>query len=733
MAATTDLRTCLKGIDRPLDFCASVVGPPILPGLRLEGLGMVALPLDSAQAQTLESLGSPAGYGRGRDTVIDPAVRRVMRFPPERVQCANPAWDEWLAQVVERLATSLGLAGQGMTARLHELLLYRAGDFFLPHRDGEKEPGMVATLSLQLPSCFQGGAIVVRHQGSEVRWRGDDPAQAFVLQALAWYADCEHEILPLEQGHRLVLIYNLVLPAGRRVPLAPDFGSEIAILKTGLAAWRASQSATTGLLVIPLHHAYSEDGLRLDWLKGADRSQAEALFAAASGADLEAHLALVTYRVVGEAQYPIDDEDDPESMDMGEIIGEELSASAWMDATGTPVPLGDLRVTPDDFLDGYDTLTDEVTKQEFEGFTGNAGMELTRWYHRAAVILWHPARTGPLLAAAGVLQAIAALEHRLRHPVQRGAAAPADLARAILDRWIRDRQPGYGDHPAPGRMAMLLAEVGDVALAIQYLGQVLAVDPDEQPAPGLDVLLDRCGAQALAPAFAALWTASTARSLARDATLLARIAIRRDAACRDAALVGAQVVVRLAVAHATEPLSHGVAVLTHLAEALVALQAEDLRDRLIADLTAERADPAIVQAEAMLAVRHHDRSQTAWFRPWADRVLAMLDRQISAAPQPPANHARPGLTVSDCADCQILDAFLLDPHRPSERFPLRESRRQHLLDVIQQQSCDLATDIERRGSPHTLVCTKTTASFKRALARHQHAVAQRDKLADNKR
>jgi hypothetical protein len=104
MSVTADLRACLERIDRPLEFCSSEVGPTILPGLRIEGLGMVALPLDSAQAGTLEFLGSPAGYGRGRSTVIDPKVRRVLRFAPDRVQCANPAWEEWLADVVERLA-----------------------------------------------------------------------------------------------------------------------------------------------------------------------------------------------------------------------------------------------------------------------------------------------------------------------------------------------------------------------------------------------------------------------------------------------------------------------------------------------------------------------------------------------------------------------------------------------------------------------------------------------------
>jgi hypothetical protein len=113
MSVTADLRACLERIDRPLEFSSSAAGPPILPRLRIKGLGMVAQPLDPAQALALESLGSSAGYGRGRNTVIDPNVRRVLRFAPDLVQCANPAWEDWLADMVERLAVPLGLGGQG--------------------------------------------------------------------------------------------------------------------------------------------------------------------------------------------------------------------------------------------------------------------------------------------------------------------------------------------------------------------------------------------------------------------------------------------------------------------------------------------------------------------------------------------------------------------------------------------------------------------------------------------
>jgi len=729
MTATSNLRSCLNRIDRPVSFCATAVGQPILPGLSIDGLGMVALPLDASQARALESRGTLAGYGQGRNTVIDPKVRRVLRFPADAIRFANPAWTAWLAEVTEQLADQLGLADHAVMPMLHELLLYRPGDFFLPHRDGEKVPGMVATLSLQLPSSFQGGAVVVRHQGTEIRFTGDDPAHAFVPQAMAWYADCEHEILPLTEGHRLVLIYNLVLPAGQTVIRAPDFTAEIAALRDGLTSWRTEQAAADGLLVVPMRHAYSEDGLRPTWLKGTDRAQAESLFVAAARVGLEAYLALITYRVMGEPDYSDGEDNDPETMEMGEIYDEELFASTWIDATGATVPLGRVPLKAAHFLDGYDTLTEEVSQQEFEGYTGNAGMELTRWYHRAAMILWDPDRTGALLAAAGVSHVIEALGHRL-HAAASGSivTAPANLARAALERWIRDGHPGHADRPAPGRMAALLAEVGACDLASMYLGQVLVADADERPVAGLDALAQRFGCAVLAPALAAVWNASRPASLARDAELLAQVAASQDAAGQTVAQMGAAQLVRLVVADSDTALPGGVAVLSHLAQAVVDLSAENLGRQIGKSLTSERADPAIIQAEAILAVRSRRPTLPAWFHAWSAQVATRLEQQTAKAPQAPTDHARAGLPSCDCPDCRLLDAFLRDSRRPRERFPLRESRRQHLQDIIRLQACDVDTTVERRGSPYALVCTRTQASYGRALARHRHARAQHARL-----
>ena len=69
---------------------------------------------------------------------------------------------------------------------------------------------MVATLVVALPAAGAGGALVVRHQDREtvIDMHTDEPSE---LAYAAFYADCPHEIRPVAGGHRICLVYNLLL------------------------------------------------------------------------------------------------------------------------------------------------------------------------------------------------------------------------------------------------------------------------------------------------------------------------------------------------------------------------------------------------------------------------------------------------------------------------------------------------------------------------------------------
>ena len=302
---TADLAAVLGKVRRPGDFFAAGTTELLAPLLEVEGVGPVALPLLPIQARELIAVAEPAPYGRGEQTVIDPAVRRCWQIGPDRVRIRGRHWAQTLETILARVAEGLGVDAP-ITAEFYKLLLYDEGSFFIGHRDTEKTPGMFATLVVALPSSFAGGELVVRHKGREVRLdlRCDDPAEAAFA---AFYADCVHEVLPVTKGCRLTLVYNLVRGGRGRPPEPPDYAGEQARVAALLQAWchakRHPGDATPEKLVYPLEHAYTPAELGFAALKGADAAVAGVLTAAAQQARCDLHLALLTVEESGAAEY----------------------------------------------------------------------------------------------------------------------------------------------------------------------------------------------------------------------------------------------------------------------------------------------------------------------------------------------------------------------------------------------------------------------------------------------
>jgi hypothetical protein len=63
--------------------------------------------------------------------------------------------------------------------------------------------------------------------------------------------------------------------------------------------------------------------------------------------------------------------------------------------------------------------------------------------------------------------------------------------------------------------------------------------------------------------------------------------------------------------------------------------------------------------------------------------------------------------------------FMLNPVERTHRFRVRKDRRRHLHQQIQRHALDMTHDTERRGSPQTLVCTKTRRTYERHCAEHK--------------
>ena len=94
--------------------------------------------------------------------------------------------------------------------------------------------------------------------------------------------------------------------------------------------------------------------------------------------------------------------------------------------------------------------------------------------------------------------------------------------------------------------------------------------------------------------------------------------------------------------------------------------------------------------------------------------------------QPPENPRdwKQKVTIRcSCEDCRALKAFARKPEEQTHRFPVRKARRRHLHETIRRHELDMTHVTERKGSPHTLVCTKTRRGYERRLNQYRSDLA----------
>ena len=755
----TKLASLLSAVRRPGDFVAAGTIELLAPSLEIEGVGPVALPLLPEQAARIIGVAEAAPYGRGEETVVDPAVRHCWQIGPDRVRLGGRHWARTLDRIVAQVADGLGVTDP-VTAEFYKLLVYGPGSFFVGHRDTEKAPGMFATLVVVLPSSFVGGDLLVRHQGREAHLalRCDEPAEAAFA---AFYADCVHEVLPVTEGHRLILTYNLVRAGKGRPPKPPDYGEQQASVAALLQKWRDSKTQPGGdepeKLVYPLEHAYTPAELGFAALKGADAAAAGVLAAAAQQAGCDLHLALLTVEESGAAEYADsygsrrgrwDQEDEFEA---GEVFDRSITLSEWRRPDGKETVLGAIPVDEEEELSPPDACDDLTPDEEhFHEATGNEGASFERTYQRAALVLWPSERLFAVLSQAGLPVTLPYLEDLTRRWAESGGNLQSglrreahDLAGHMLAQWPTQGQ--YGRHKTPSdaaRMLASLARLDDAAAIEAFLTGVVAEGCLEKG--DNDAVVDALGR--LPPTrrsslIERVMAGTAAVSFGACANLLARTAAEwPDHRTPDLVKAATRLVEALpgdpahAVPRSTWQDSRKVDtdLVVDLLTGLCAIDetlAEHAVDRLLAWPNTYDLDAVLVPATRTLlnAAAPHCLAAVGTLR---TACLTHLRARVAEPLAPPTDWSRPAAVPCRCPRCGELARFLADPERKTSVLKAAEAGRSHVEGTIKQAHCDVDVTTDRRGRPYSLVCTKNQASYDRRAMQRKHDVGNLAWLED---
>ncbi len=758
-----DLESLLTRVKRPGDFCMHGALALPMPMVQVDGVGSLSFPLLEAQAAELIAVAERAPYGRGEQTVRDTSVRRVWQIDAARVCLGGKHWAQSLRRVLADAARGLGCEDAAIRADLYKLLVYDPGGFFLPHRDSEKAPGMFGTLLIQLPSPHLGGELRIRHGSREARidLSATDGAE---LGFAAFYADCEHEVRPVEAGHRLCLIFNLLRGAAGDGPpaAAPSYDAEVAQAARLIGAAFDAEVAPRKLVWL-MEHQYSQAELGFDALKGVDAAVVGVLRRAAAAAACGMHLAVMHIEESGPAEVHYapsrgrryrDDFDGDDDIDAAAVAYEVVEVSDtdryidhWIAADGQGrtfgrLPLADFELLPAGALDDEQPDEDRLLEA-----TGNEGVSFERAYRRAALILWPQARQVDVLLQAGVGSALPALEVLLAAD---GASAGAlDMAERIVAHWSRQSRPRYAARrDGPLRVCMLrcLTRFGATAAGERFMQDVLVADYDGSENAAL---ADAAPVMLAAPSFdkllGALFEAaflSCPRALCELLFLLEAanlsqtrpghgMALRRFAEALVSALPG------LAARPARCEFDEGTRQDEIAADAESCHRLLSVLERLVTEPHRASAfsamivqpqvfDPGRVLVPALQSLHAAGGGGIAGdaqrLRLWRHCCTFLLAR--SEFPPPvPHNWSQPVALSCRCEDCPALQSFALDPLLREQRFRVRQDRRQHLQRQIEQHGLDMSHVTERGGSPQTLVCRKTRESYRRRCQQHAEDVA----------
>lgn len=764
------LAALLGAVAAPGSFSAQRTAPVDDLHLEVRGVGPLHLPVRDAQAKSLCRVGRPARYGHGELTLLDTRVRDTWEIPKSRVKIDKRRWNKTLLPVLERLRGDLGLpAGCMLEAELHSMLVYARGQFFVPHQDSEKADAMVGSLVVTLPTPLTGGALVVEHGGETATYRSSKKS----LSLVAFYADCRHQIRPVKSGHRIVLTYDLLLREAATAATTDVAPETIDALErcidehftTPLPSprWSAGAASTDppNRLAYLLDHEYTARGLSWSRLKGTDARRAAALRAAATSADCDIVLALADVHETWSCFEPepagpwyarprygrwddsdddLDDEDawtggedstEPDGYELDELVDWTITLDHWIDPSGAQAEPVGTSVGDAEFCATTPSVDLRPYASEYEGYMGNYGNTMDRWYRRGALVLWPRQRAFAVRAEASPTWAIEELSTRVRAGDVAGAQ---EMVAALAPFW--NTVAGHEQRRGILAKAMRVARALDQPTLAAGLLEPFRVELlARSHAPALVALVEGYG-EPWARDLLAVWSArerqwtqpgrqgrsawvaslarlcdalhaagstgtSTARLLVDDSWLWLREGIEQRRGL-------------MPPSRRDDALGELVQPILAVLESTAVIAAADIHDEMLASLCDETDDLlACLMRVLRAAMALPPTRAAAGIDAIAQHCAGRLEARLARAPRADDDWSIDLPGGCSCELCDVLAGYLTDQAKRTFEWPLATNGRRHVHSRLDGAELPVRHQTRRTGRPYTLVLTKTAAIFER--------------------
>ena len=737
-----DIEELLESVDRPGDYCvhSKLVSP--MPRLDVRHVGTVAFPVQPAQVRSLVEVAERAPYGKGPETVLDTSVRDCWQIDSAAIRLGGQGWTGAFRTILEQVSGGLGCPSERLEARPYKLLVYEPGGFFTPHRDTEKEVGMVGTLVISLPTEGAGGELVVRHKDREqvIDMCVSDPS---VLAYAAFYADCTHETRPLQKGHRVALVFNLILrgPGDSGLLRAPDYTEHATAISSSLRAW--SGDAPSGAKIVwLLDHDYSTAGLSFATLKGTDAVVARTLASAANRADCLLHAAIVQISEYGSGEYGWYD-DDVDDVPMGEVEDWDCSLDGWIAPDDSRPNYGEIPLLNGELLPDGALANADPDERRVEEASGNAGVNVEHVYRKAALVVWPRAGTIQALARGSILGAIEYIQSRLAVTVGRNGPheGPTVLGEQLIDAWTQEGTRGWRYDPrgeCVRKMIAVLVKISDPDLTVRFLTAAAVRAYSGVENGELIAAARQVGAVRMAGFLPDLVRTNVPRHPETVLNLLWGLKETHcDSGCGEwrelLATSVAEALLALPRALSPQPVKErpweapepksldaqaicDLFSLTHRFE----LEPQAMGTVRMISTHPNQATPdrTIPQALALMRDRNTSLAESRVYQALWRHASAFLLSRSGSPPEEPRNWLIDARVECNCSGCIQLKAFCNSPKIKETKIAVAQSERAHLRRKIDDLKLDIDYVTERKGRPYRLVCLKNRASHKRRLAEY---------------